>query len=520
MRQLIVAGMLASLLLQPVAAKPPTSDRMPRTRPGQELPTIGTSIRSMQGILHGQPEPQDLAELAWSSLSQRYRAMVPGTVLAKAANYRDDTRQSFFFSVLSIQSLPTLPMPIGRVTSWKFEAQGNGTWAITPYGVAGMMDRLETELAFWTNPAASFPPLGNVAQARQLFQRLLATDEHPEYIRPQPTMNHGRPVRPDARNPADLIAVVRGWKQGDGPRPQFIGVTASPYGDAVSYIDDGSSLWAVLYRYDHGQPFIADWMQVSAVEMGDGTNVARMRLCTLPVSVPRQAAVGGAGTTLSLTELQSANGQLLVRLFRLLALNNQGEVFSYFAPTITKRDRLQWWQRYAAAASNLSPADIKATLRRDGKIDVVFPSGAGEGQLLCSFPKPNQLRVERLVAGATKPAPAASRQWCVLTGDPESQLVAQFLSDAIVGGKQGDASRWFPNDRLFPGSYLAFLAWTAQLQHPCSGKYTIEDEGVSICTLTESLSASRRRTVTIWVESPRRHLCIYKFDIEQARPAR
>ncbi len=386
---------------------------MPRTRPGQELNTINDSIRSMQGVLHGQPEPQDLADLVWSSLSQKHKAMVPGTVLAKAANYRDDSRQSFFFSVLSIQSLPALPAPIGRITSWKFEARGGGTWEITPYGTARMMDRIETELVFWMDPAASFPPPGSIAQARQLFNRLLAVDQHPEFIRLQPTMNNGQPVRPSERHPADLIEVVRSWKQGDGPSPQFIGITASPYNDALSYVDDGSSLWAVSYRYDHGQPFITDWEEATTAEMGESVNVARIRLCTLPVQLPPQSAVGGMGTTLNLTEMQSTNGQLLTRFFRLLALNNQGEVFSYFAPTIKKGDRLQWWQRYAAAASNLSLTDIKATLRRDGKIDVVFPSAAGEGQLLCSFPKPNQLRVEALRARSqtqvTRSSSAASQ---------------------------------------------------------------------------------------------------------------
>ncbi len=373
-------------------------------------------------VLKGHPNPQDLTEIAWRAACEARKVSAqPMPPRYRVNAYYDEPNR--------IVLVELLPSGANMWLSYDRFVERNGRWYLqlnsdnaTTNNIAFKNnDYVSKQLDFWDGPTA-FPPVTDAAEARQLFRVLLAGLTDASRVRPKPSMKFDTVMARD--EPRTLEAyrdVVRPYKDVPG---LSLGITYVTPEQRVLWVSDG--VLCSLFRFDGtGKTVrITDWYSGVAVRENQK---AEGRVCTVSAAPPLRRATGGAGTQVPLNDLADGpTKQLLIRLFKSGKLNNRDEVLSYLSDQVAATTRNQWWPGFQLAAEQLKLADITATSRTDGRIEVSFPTKSQRSTLVCSLPSANRLRVDAL--GNTAVAQSS--------GETKAR---DLIRRALDAARQGDA---------------------------------------------------------------------------------
>lgn len=350
--------------------------------------TVRLSQKRVAALLDRRLPPADLLAEIWPQIPASEK---PPAIVAKTAWYTD-TPGEFCIAYAAVGKSDTDELR-SMSCFWQFQYRGG---RIVRIGGAGSksIDRIDGEATCWCNWDAAYLSPSDPQLTQQLYRQLQLIRTQPGLIRLRPTKGRlpgSRYAREDERNIAQLQQVLQEWQS---TPPAYAGITKSPF-DVMLWCDDGLSLWGFEWRLSGGQWTLADWEQLSS---NPGVPTARARLCTIPIASLIESPserIGGAGTSVPLTQLgQPGIGQLLIRLVHLGALNNQNEVFGYLDQSIDQPTRAGWWPMFRESMTQLKDLkEISVTTLSNGQIVMSYPTANGNQAIRCLLPTQNRLIV-------------------------------------------------------------------------------------------------------------------------------
>lgn len=332
-----------------------------------------------------QPNPQDLTEYAWNLLvanGQRKGPMPPRYQVN--AYYTNEAHTEFVLEELLPRHAP--PSQGGNRMYMRSDPfyYKDGSWHVRISRSGPDRDNVSRKvndylghiIDFWSAPTA-FPPLSDEQRTRQRYQLLFAAaGREPWRLKPNPTLkfvkgpnNKGEVLmRDEPRTKKAFGEIVERYQI---IQPDYLGLTKVTETHEVLWILWGDTMDLFLFENRSGRLHVTDWC--TQVDTSRWHAQARDRVCTVPVTQPSARATGGVGTPLALSEIDSTFGQLLLRFFRLAALNNRDEAFSYFDEQAIDRGLMErWWKADQPFIATFKSDEIIATTQLDGTVTVSY----------------------------------------------------------------------------------------------------------------------------------------------------
>ncbi|MGI6103306.1 MAG: hypothetical protein ACOYBJ_01655 [Patescibacteria group bacterium] len=396
--------------------------------PMQELDDFAELLGAMLGE-NLTPSPRVMTKIAWDDPAvQRVVRGIQGKILGHQGDYLDDTRQQFLLSVLTDSGNGHL-----LVTDLHFQrSSGHWTKAESFVSQGTMLCPIAHFVGFHMREGAYLGPMDPKLVKELLTVVLGADGTYAARVQPRGLKAaNGSLVCPvDAKEFYPLAAALR-----RAASQLSVGAQAISADRAVLSLNTGAQLVVCdLVRTKAGW-VLRDW---STFSLDQYAQRYAGRMATLPVE-----ALGSIATLTKRQQLTlvaaTPLGQLLIRFFRMLGVNNRREVSNYLADDIVNRVYdASWWSTELRPLAELDPADITLELSGNGALTVE----AGAYRLTGTF-KGNELTLRPVTPGKVA---TLEHYPCTLAELPEGP-VKQQLTAIFDAGRRGDREAFF---RAFP----------------------------------------------------------------------